>query len=123
MRAGGNRNGLGNDSRSQDIGYLNTRNGGGGAIANPDTGFTNSLEEYVVFSGLSGDAMLGEYSVFVRRDTAPSATSWTLTATIDGAVVWVEEGVFEGSTSDTDFLYPVSDVFTIALDSYNAAGC
>lgn len=84
---------------AQDIGYVNHRNGGGYTAGNPDTGFTSSFEEYVVFSGLSGDAMLGEYRVFARRDYAPSANGWTLTAYVAGEVVWVEEGLLEGSST------------------------
>lgn len=88
---------------SQDIGYVNDRNGADAIFRNPDTGFTSSFEEYVLFSGLSGDVMLGEYRMFVRRDYAQSAVAWKLTATIGGAVVWVEEGAFDGriTTSQT----------------------
>lgn len=43
--------------------------------------------------------MLGEYKVFARRDYAPTANDWTLTVTAGGAVVWVEEGVIEGTSS------------------------
>lgn len=83
---------------------MNDRNGGESIFPNPDTGFTSSFEEYVLFSGLSGDAMLGEYRSFVRRSYAESAIAWTLSATIRGTVVWVEEGVFEGrSTSSRSY--------------------
>ena len=83
----------------QDIGYINNRNGGGWTAGNPDTGFASSFEEYVVFSGLSGDAMLGEYKFFARRDYAPTANDWTITVTAGGAVVFVEEGIMDGSSS------------------------
>lgn len=91
--------------------------------------------------------MLGDYKVFARRDYAPTANSWTLTASIAGAVVWVEEGVLDGSsttmqddddttgrrlftnddfddyTSYTGYRETQTDVFTVTLDSYDALGC
>lgn len=93
---------------------MNHRNGGGWTAGNPDTGFASSFEEYVVFSGLSGDAMLGEYRFFARRGYAPTANNWTLTVTMGGAVLWVEEGVLEGIDStmtddDDSFTYTSDD--------------
>lgn len=89
--------------------------------------------------------MLGEYGVFVRSYAA--STPWKMTATVNGVVEWIEEGILadadtdEGSssrrlstcsdTSDTttynaysvsDY-YPESDTFTVTLDSYDPAGC
>lgn len=59
-------------------------------MGNPDAGFNSSYEEYVLFSGLQGDVMLGEYSVVA---TGVPENAWTLTATVAGEVVWVEQGV------------------------------
>lgn len=108
------------DLHSQDIGYVNDRNGADTVSRNPDTGFNSSFEEYVLFSGLSGDAMLGEYRIFVRRSYAESSVAWTLSATIGGAVEWVEEGVFDGrittshsSGDDDDYIIYDDD------DDYN----
>ena len=135
---------------SQDIGYVNDRNGGDYS-GNPETGHTSSFEEYVVFSGLSGDAMLGEYRVFARSDYSDEVVGWTLTATVNGVVEWVEEGelVYMSSsdyyytdddgttarrlfsftdddsfrTSYSDTYLPQSDTFTVTLDSYDPSGC
>ena len=137
---------------SQDIGYVNNRNGGGYAV-NPETGRTSSFEEYVLFSGLSGDAMLGEYRMFARSNYGPESTEWKLTVTIDGVVLWAEEGVLvhEGldddgdsytdddgsrrlfitddddfpstSTSYSDTYLPQTDTFTVTLESYDPVGC
>ena len=96
----------------------------------------------------SGDAMLGEYRVFARREYAPSANEWTITATIGGAVVWVEDGVIDGIyttmeddddgansrrlfTDDYSSTYtsysstynPQTDTFTVTLGSYDPVGC
>ena len=84
---------------TQDIGYVNHCNGGGWAAGNPDTGLIFSWEKYVVLSGLSGYAMLGEYRIFTRNGYGPIAIGCTLTATIEGAVVWFEHGVLEGSST------------------------
>ena len=140
-------------SLSQDIGYVNDRNGGD-YTGNPETGTTNSFEEYVLFSGLSGDAMLGEYRIFGRSYDSDSPVAWTLTATVNGVVEWVEEGeLYYTSSSDTyhdaddsnytirrlfsftdddyesdytsysNFYLPQTDTFTVTLDSYDPAGC
>lgn len=184
-------------NRFQDFGYLNIRNGGGWTAGNPDLGFEGGREEYVVFSGQTGDAMLGEYTFSVKPSYSPSGVTWTLTALVGDAVVWSETGSFESSSDwfndmfysssqatdsfldddsivssdgsagptdtgsadrrlstttfedftydyytsfsspreyfDDDFssysssysddFYPQSDVFTVTLDTYNAAGC
>eukprot|EP00904_Undaria_pinnatifida_P011685 jgi/Undpi1/7647/HiC_scaffold_23.g10120.m1 len=139
--------------RATDIGYINDRNGGGWTDGNPDTGYDSSYEEYVLFSGLSGDDMIGDYNVFARRDYAPSANDWTLTVTMNGEVVSIETGSFPGSSTtwsydDDDFSsssssssrrqlftddytydsyyytsYPQSDTFVVTLGSYDPVGC
>lgn len=109
------------------------------------------FEEYVLFSGLSGDAMRGEYRTFARSGYYAGTTAWTLTATIDGVVVWVEEGVLSHDTDDsfhtdddgassrrlftddsttttTSSYYnpdyqPQTETFTVNLGSYDPAGC
>lgn len=43
--------------------------------------------------------MLGERKGFARRSYAPTAVGWTLTTTIAGEVAWIEEGVFDGSST------------------------
>lgn len=84
----------------QDIGYLNDRNRGGWTDGNPDTGYASSFEEYVVFSGLSGDAMLGDYRFFAVLSFDHPGINWALTVTMGGAaVVWAEEGVVESSSA------------------------
>ena len=52
--------------------------------------------------------MIGDYSVFARRDYAPSTNDWTLTVTMHGEVVSIETGSFPGSSTtgsydDDDF--------------------
>ena len=131
----------------QDIGYVNDRNGYDYSV-NPETNVTSFYEEYVLFSGLSGDAMLGEYRIFARSGYSLTTIEWTLTATINGVVLWVEEGVLvydsddsfstddgTGSrrlfTTDDDSSYtfysstylPQTDTFTVTLDSYDPVGC
>ena len=130
----------------QDIGYVNDRNGYYYSV-NPETNVTSLYEEYVLFSGLSGDAMLGEYRIFARSGYSLTTIEWTLTATINGVVLWVEEGVLvydsddsftddgTGSrrlfTTDDDSSYtfysstylPQTDTFTVTLDSYDPVGC
>lgn len=103
-----------------------------------------------MFSGLSGDAMLGDYTFFARVDNPPAAAVWTLTATMNGEVVSFETGEFYGTstisyaddsfTSYTDdesnytarrklsyyssfSTYPESDRFTVTLGSYDPVGC
>lgn len=103
---------------------MNDRNGADAIFRNPDTGFTSSFEEYVLFSGLSGDAMLGEYRIFARREYAQSAVAWKLTATIGGAVVWIEEGAFDGRVTtsqtydDDDYEYNTYDDFNYEYNTY-----
>lgn len=100
-----------------------------------------------MLSGLSGDAMLGEYSFLARHEYAPFANNWKPTLMMSGAVVWVEKGVFEGldttrgiyrrrmftddyscssssssssySASDSSSDYPQAQTFTVNLDSYH----
>lgn len=69
----------------------------------------------MVFSGLSGDSMLGEYSVFVRPDWIPDdeEVTWLLTASVDGAIVWEETGTFKDEFRSSD----TSDSFTSSSDS------
>lgn len=53
-------------------------------------------ESYTLLRSSSvGDAMLGDYTAFVRPFNTSTETEWTLTATINGEVVWIEEGYFE----------------------------
>ena len=84
----------------QDIGYVNDRNGYDYSV-NPETNVTSFYEEYVLFSGLSGDAMLGEYRIFARSGYSLTTIEWTLTATINGVVLWVEEGVLVYDSDDS----------------------
>lgn len=87
-------------------------------------------ETYVVYSGQSGDAMLGDYTAFVRpsstmvRDnerTLGSDTVWTLTARVNGEVLWIKEGFYAGGTSSSNsFSYTFeyfSDDDIAALDN------
>ena len=92
--------------------------------------------------------MLGEYRIFARSGYSLTTIEWTLTATINGVVLWVEEGVLvydsddsfstddgTGSrrlfTTDDDSSYtfysstylPQTDTFTVTLDSYDPVGC
>lgn len=75
---------------SQDVGYLDDDN---------TEGF--GPETYVVYGGL-GDAVLGEYQTQVLLFRASVDTAWTLTARSEGDVLWVEEGMFTG-TSSSDY--------------------
>lgn len=60
---------------------------------NPNTdATTNYVKEYVLFSGLSGDTMLGEYRVVAKNLHSKEPVPWTLTATVNSLVEWVEEG-------------------------------
>lgn len=76
---------------------------------------SSSFEEYVLFSGLEGDAMLGEYRIFARSGYTEFPNDWTITATVAGEVVWVEQGVLEfmyssdSSYTATDSQYTDSD--------------
>lgn len=89
--------------------------------------------------------MLGEYRIFAR--SYENLVPWTLTATIRGADVWIENGVLtyqdsyytedlvgrrlytlhdSDTTSYTYYSasdYPQSDTFTVTLDTYDPAGC
>ena len=127
----------------QDNGYISVHDSDGRRLVDPETGATSSFEEYVLFSGLSGDSMLGEYRTFARG--YKESIHWTLTATVAGAVLWVEEGVlgsyyddddttssrrlvtsssfYPSSTSYSSTGYPESDTFTVNLDTYDPAGC
>lgn len=69
-------------------------------------GLTTNFKEYVLLIGLSGDDMLGEYRIFARNDFSEEPIPWTITATVNGVVEWVEEGVLaymssSGSSSAT----------------------
>lgn len=94
---------------------MNIRNGGGWTIGNPDTGRASGEEEYVVFSGLSGDSMLGGYRTFVRADWIPDdeEVTWSLTASVDGAIVWEETGTFDDAYRPFD----TSSSFATSPDS------
>lgn len=60
-------------------------------------------ETYAMYNGQTGDAMLGEYTVHVRQQYSMAA-DWTVTATVDGEVVWTKHGSFTG-----DGLHPTDD--------------
>lgn len=69
---------------------------------NPNTNVTtNNVKEYVLFSGLSGDTMLGEYRVVAKNFFCKEPVSWTLTATVNSLVEWVEEGELVYTSSDS----------------------
>lgn len=129
-------------SWSQDIGYVNDRYDDRDLIfAITDI---NPFEEYVLFSGLSGDAMLGEFRIFAR---SMGDAAWTITATVNGLVEWVEQGEFVRDASLDDTFYvrrldgrtyfdddfsrdrysesaePQTETFTVTLDSYDPVGC
>ncbi|MEP0657627.1 MAG: hypothetical protein ABJC87_00015 [Roseobacter sp.] len=105
-----------------------------------------------MFSGLSGNAVLGGYRIFARSVYAEDTIAWTLTATVNGVVEWVEEGEFvymslsdysdtgddrytdrrlfgstdddtDGYTSYSRTYLPQSDTFIVTLNSYDPAGC
>lgn len=61
-------------------------------------------ESYTLFADQSdGDAVLGDYTAFVRPANTSFETEWTLTATVNGEVVWIEEGFFEAQAFDSSF--------------------
>lgn len=69
----------------------------------------NEDETYGVYSGQTGDGMLGEYTAVVRGQISVNAAKWTLIARVDGEVVWIIPGSFTSdSTSPTDD-YPFDD--------------
>lgn len=114
----------------QDVGYLDNDN---------TDGF--GPENYIVYNGLSEDAALGEYTIQVRLASSFIETAWTLTASINDDIVWVEEGGFAASTSSLsttdddsrrrrlssftfdDDINTASEVFTVTLDSYASGEC
>ena len=67
---------------SQDIGYISLLHGGHPVYHEA------SFEEYVLFRGLSGDVMLGEYRTFAARNLSSGGRiACTLTATMDAVVL------------------------------------
>lgn len=119
------------NEKLQDVGYLDNDN---------TDGF--GPENYVVYNGLSEEAALGEYSIQVRLASSFIDTTWTLTASINDDIVWVEEGDFAASTSSSrttdddlrrrrltssftfdDDINISSEVFTVTLDSYTSGEC
>lgn len=113
----------------QDVGYLD---------ADITRGF--GPENYVVYNGLSEADTLGEYTAQVRFYGSYVATNWTLIASINDDIVWVEEGEFaalssscttsddfrrrrlSSSTFDDDSTI-ASEAFTVTLDSYTSGDC
>lgn len=45
-----------------------------------------------MFSGLSGNSMLGEYRISAQALYSVEPVNWTLTVTVNGLVEWIEEG-------------------------------
>lgn len=131
-------------TQTTDLAYINNPTRGGRRVKTPEAGLTGSFKEYVVFSGLTGSAMLGEYRIFTR--SYDTTTAWKITATVNGVVEWIEEGTLAEHTDDdggsssrrlftsysdddtttssySGSYYPQSDTFTVTLDSYDPAGC
>lgn len=86
-------------------------------------------ETYRVYGG--DESAIGVYSARVSTDNAQADTTWTLTATVNGEVAWVEEGSYISSFSSENFSYTylddtffgVTDLFTVAVDSVGASEC
>lgn len=98
--------------RSQDAGFYSLDRVGGGA--SPDI---------VVYNGLTTgvDALLGSYGVRAVYTESRTGVAWTLTAFINGEIVWVEEGVFEALSYW--LAVSESDLFTVTLDSADLLSC
>lgn len=65
-----------------------------------------------MFNDISDGSELGDYTAIVKLWYSSAASvPWTLTATVDGEVAWVEQGVFEdfsfgfGYGYDDDIIY------------------
>jgi len=97
-----------------------------------DFGYTTSdvqdgfgPETYTVFGG--DQSAVGQYSARVRTRSAPTDTTWTLTARVNGVVTWVEQGMYTAG----DFSYGFSDdssnsltyFVTVAAGSILDAAC
>lgn len=90
-------------------------------------------ETFYVYNGLSvgDDDVLGEYTANVFFGFAQTDTRWTLTARVDGEVVWTEGGKILGSyssdrrlsTSSSTTTRSRSELFTVSLDSYESVNC
>lgn len=103
---------------SQDFGYTTNDNTDG---FGPET--------YVVYGG--DESAVGDYTAQVWTGHAESDTTWTLTATVNGEVAWVEEGLFSPVVYSDDYSYnfndgsssSLTDIFTVTVDSVDESEC
>lgn len=91
----------------QDYGFMNDDNEYG-------PGF--EPETYVVTSGLSGTDMLGDYQALVKRQSVDINVDWEMIASVDGTVVWTEQGTAVPGGPD-------SAVFAVNLAEYEDNEC
>lgn len=101
------------DALGQDVGYLDNDN---------TSGF--GPENYIVYSGLNlaEDAVLGDYVARASLFYTQTDTAWTLTASVNGVVEWVEEGIFEALSANFGG-EETSDPYTVTVDSYGPVPC
>ena len=67
----------------------------------------------------AGDALLGDYTAYVRPYNTSFETDWTLTATVNDEVVWIEEGTFEAQALESPFPYSSTFSTSGAGESYS----